>query len=349
MRRFTVLFVTGLLVAGLAAPAGASHRFSVMTTMTYNLYVGADLGSLNPGLILPTIVKTNFPERAQAIAAEIDRRNPDVIGLQEVSDLSVTFADGTPVPGQPQLDYLDILLDALEARGEKYVVASEVVNAEVSLPLDDSFTVFGNLTDRDVILARSRTTSTSNARSGNYRVNFAVPGLGIEFTRGWTSVDAKVGGAQFTFVNTHLEVEPDFTTFEGICLVESAPVPCQIPQAEELVNEVLAKSEHPTVLLGDFNAEPGTTAYDIIKGAGLADAWNDQLFRHRPGFTCCQDEQLDNEKSKLDQRIDQIWLGKGVNPRFVLAGTVGDRWWQKTPSGLWPSDHAGVVAYLIWR
>ncbi|MDH3680034.1 MAG: endonuclease/exonuclease/phosphatase family protein [Acidimicrobiia bacterium] len=360
MRRSIVTVAFGLLffMGGVVSPAEADGHGDIASpkVMTLNLYVGADLSSFNPVQILETIEATDFEERAATIAEEIDDRNPDLIGLQEVSDLSVTFGQfGEPVPGEPQLNYLQILLDELAERGEHYFVASEVTNAKVSLPLDPDGFVWGNLIDRDVILAREGTEILSKD-SGNYQVNFRVPFppppekpiTEIEFTRGWTLVHAKVDGDEFTFVNTHLEVEPNFETFEGICVVDG-PIPCQIPQADELVG-ILSKIDNPTILVGDFNAEPGTVAYDIIADAGFVDAWDIRLFGFIPQQenTCCQAEDLLNPYSQLSQRIDIIFIR--VDGEAISLSTVFfDRFWEKTPSGLWPSDHGGVVSTLLYE
>ena len=55
----------------------------------------------------------------------------------------------------------------------------------------------------------------------------------------------------------------------------------------------------------------------------------------------------------LDQRIDFILVRdeEGRSDESILesvfAIVVGDELEDRTPSGLWPSDHAGVVARLI--
>ena len=63
-----------------------------------------------------------------------------------------------------------------------------------------------------------------------------------------------------------------------------------------------------------------------------------------PGFTCCQDSLLLSPVSLLSRRIDLV-LFRGD---FGVVGVdaVGDNAADRTPSGLWPSDHGGVVATL---
>jgi hypothetical protein len=63
-----------------------------------------------------------------------------------------------------------------------------------------------------------------------------------------------------------------------------------------------------------------------------------------PGYTCCNAENLLNPIPTMTQRIDHVladWDGGVLRSRVV--GIDPDN---RTPSGLWPSDHAGVVAAL---
>jgi exonuclease III len=105
----------------------------------------------------------------------------------------------------------------------------------------------------------------------------------------------------------------------------------------------------PLVLGGDFNttaddpSNPSYVIYQTLINAGLTDAWK-LLHPNQPGFTCCQDADLLNARSKLSHRIDLILFRglAGVDNMKVFGDLPSDR----TPSGLWPSDHAGVVATL---
>ena len=91
-----------------------------LTVMTQNVYIGADgapvLASPSPETIaaaLASIAANNFPARAGAIAKEAaDAGGPLLIGLQEADII------GTPTG---TLNYTQILLDQLAARGLNYV------------------------------------------------------------------------------------------------------------------------------------------------------------------------------------------------------------------------------------
>ena len=95
-----------------------------------------------------------------------------------------------------------------------------------------------------------------------------------------------------------------------------------------------------TVITGVPSA---TATYQSILAAGYADAWS---ARHPsdPGFSCCQATNLLNPTSTLTERVDLV-LTRG--PFHVAkASLVGDEPSDRLPSGLWPSDHAGVVVNL---
>ncbi|MGI9295161.1 MAG: endonuclease/exonuclease/phosphatase family protein [Pseudomonadales bacterium] len=338
--------ITAVILFSVLAPAGADHTVRIRT-MSQNLYIGADLERLlagePPAAVLATVQQTNFPARAVEIARAIDAFRPDLIGLQEVSLITLFDTNGNVLL---ELDYLAILLDALAARGEHYTVASTINNADVTLPIDPAAGTFGRLLDRDVILARNRTTTTSNAVSANYTDNLVVDfgGFPLEFTRGYTAVDANVKGKDVRFVNTHLEVE------DLPCVTSSGLQICQDLQSAELI-KVIDDEKLPVVLVGDFNAEPGTTAYQTVADAGYIDTWTIRYpYNNEPGYTCCQAEDLTGP-NQLSVRIDHIFVKDSDDfPIFsAITTVVGDWERRRTPDGLWYSDHGGPWAKLKTR
>jgi hypothetical protein len=115
----------------------SSPKFCVtsppLNLMTWNIYLGADLTPIfvatTPqefvaavGSAYKKIQASNFVERANSIANEIKQTRPDLIGLQEVSLLRTQSpSDGPTTPAtNVSLDYLQILIDALNVRGLKY-------------------------------------------------------------------------------------------------------------------------------------------------------------------------------------------------------------------------------------
>jgi hypothetical protein len=377
------LFLLGSSVVSADGRAnGISHRTvrfaRPVKVMTQNLYIGADLNrvlgveSLEdlPEVVAETfaiLLATDFPERAEALADQVARFRPHVIGLQEAVVLlrqsPGDFFLGNPVPAQEvEYDYLAILLDALAARGLHYTVAARVANADIEVPmhvglgpggmplLDDIRTI-----DHDVILVRSDVApSISHPTTRHYTVNLQVGLAGIatvELTRGVAAVDVEIGGTTYRVVTTHLEERLDEL---GLGLEQ-----IQAAQASELI-AALDTETLPVILLGDLNSSPAdrptqfaVPPYQLFTGMGYTDIWHSSPFgHHKPGLTCCQEETLTNETSTFDRRIDHIFVRNGVEflPAQAvgpnIAFVVGERPQDKTPSGLWPSDHAGIFARM---
>jgi endonuclease/exonuclease/phosphatase family metal-dependent hydrolase len=336
-----VLGAMGLRPAWADAPQVAQRQ---LTVASYNLYLGADLTPLfsattpadlvqRAGQIYANVVKTDFPARADAIAELLAANPPDIAGLQEVA-LWETGPIGGPL--SPSYDFLQLLLDALARHGLVYRPVA--VNANFSGESPISGTTAARFGDRDVIIARADLPAAmlkvSDPESHNFAAQLviptAIPGLSFTVPRGWSAVDVKVRGKTVRFANTHLEA---FST------------PVRNAQGTELA-AALATATHPVVLVGDLNSRPDDTAgaYGTFAAAGYADAWP---VVHGPdgGFTSGQSELLDNVPSLLDHRIDYVLY----QPRAVEAleaDVIGDELDDRTFTGLWPSDHAGVVATL---
>jgi hypothetical protein len=327
--------------------------------MTRNLYFGADLTPVfraTSGTELVQAVTaayknvqdTDFPERAQALAGEIAGKDPQLVGLQEAALWRSQTPAGPGAATHVEYDFVDILLRALAARGRHYAVVASVTDGDYEAPrAAPAGPQDVRLTDRDVLLARTDLPrayfSVGAPRSGSFaaRVTLTSPVLGtVVVPHGWVAVDATVRGRTTRVVSTHLE--------------NLSPA-VQVLQARELLDGPL-NTRLPGVLVGDLNsaaggvgAEPGRTdtrTYGDLLAAGFTDAWT---ARHRgdllaAGFTCCQDATLHNTASALRQRIDYVLFRGGLTA--LAAGRVGARPGDRTPSGLWPSDHAGVWGVL---
>lgn len=318
--------------------------------MTYNVYVG---GSADPLLAVEnllqvpqevanmydSVIASDFPGRAAAIAKSIKASQPHLIGLQEVSLIrrqspGDRIAGGTVPAEEIVVDFLQILMDALQAEGLNYQIAGKVENMDIEMPM---FTDTGiddvRLTDYDVILSRSDV-AISRSVSANYTNMLTFETLGLGVLRGYAAVDATVSGTTYRVVNTHLEAE---------AIGEES----RIAQMRELV-DVLNEETLPIILLGDFNTPaPDGTAYQILLSAGYVDIW--QMDSQGTGNTCCQAPTLQNETSQHRKRIDQIFVRNLEFPAQTLTRTIGDTPSERLTSGLWPSDHAGVVAHLVFE
>jgi endonuclease/exonuclease/phosphatase family metal-dependent hydrolase len=361
--RFLVLILT--LGTGshwaYAEQAGVGGKRDI-DVMTLNLYLGADLSplsTLNPSdpdfnvkfltgvvTIYGHIVASNFPTRAEAIAREVARRGPDVIALQEVSLLrrqspGDAIGGGTTPATQVVLDYLAILLAALDHQGAHYAVATMSQDTDVEVPLVTGPGTFDDLrlTDREVILVRTDLPPgylrATNPQAGNYAAALPLP-IGISVLRGWCSIDLQVRGRAFRVINTHFEEAlpaflPDIQGFQAYELLTTGP----------------ANTELPVILTGDFNSDAygnyGPSVYPLLTSfGGFSDAWSVA----RPGelgLTWGHDESLADPGVLFTLRIDYV-LYRGERLHASDAETIG--WPIRATPPLWFSDHAAVLAEI---
>jgi hypothetical protein len=336
-----------------------------LTVMTRNVYLGADLSPAigasdlceaidGAGVIYNEVQRTDFPERAVPLAREIRRAKPHLVGLQEValwriqnpSDLGAPPINPNAQPATTvQYDFLDLLKKEL---GNKYRVVGVQEEFDAELPADidasdSTGTACGadldaRLTMRDVILARDGV-KTGRVRKGHYKERYVadVSGIEVPADRGWLWTPARVGEAKFRFVNTHLEAFGDPEIREA--------------QAKELIKKAL-RGKGQKVLVGDLNS--GLPKRHKV-GPGLTDNPDDPLaFRALKDFgmkdrgavqSCCYPSPLDDPSYLFDHTVDHVL----VKPKVKRAGrafVTGDDPGEMTPSGLWPSDHGGVVSTL---
>jgi endonuclease/exonuclease/phosphatase family metal-dependent hydrolase len=368
-RRPAILF-SAIAVLILATPVAADAAkvepgAPKVTVMTRNVFLGADLGPAldattldgaidGAGVILNEVDETNFPERAKPLAKEIAESGADLVGLQEValwrqqipSDLPPEFG-GTPAT-EVKYDFLALLLQELEAIDVHYevVVVQEEFDQELPADLDGSndtggflgAELDGRLTMRDVILAKkgSAVRPTGETDGAHYTNMFSSVIGGfvlIPVERGWVSTEVTVGGSstKFRFINTHLEAFGEDTIREA--------------QAKELFAPGgPLDTDEQVILVGDLNS--GTEARHNIHGT-------DQLaFQALLGFgmtdngaiqSCCYSDLFDPTQV-FDHTVDHVLTKPGLRTRnaFVTGNDPAER----TPSGLWPSDHGGVVSTL---
>ena len=191
MRAF--ILTLALLTAALNGPAMAQQAVPfrgdrMVTVMTRNVYhgVNAEFSQVAAATSLPDLIAKvagvyngyharNFPERAAAIAAEIEATRPDLIGLQEaVLVRTQSPPDGPATPATTvDLDYVQLLIDALAARGLAYERVATSIGWDIELPSALGFDV--RHTDREVILARADLKTAdlklSNAQTGHFATN----------------------------------------------------------------------------------------------------------------------------------------------------------------------------------
>jgi hypothetical protein len=373
--------VTTLVAMPMAtvAQAAPTPPAKPVTVMTRNLYLGADinrpveaaLAAQEAGLSAEEIVQvlavatdltraivdaTDFPTRSTLLAREIAGARPDLVGLQEVALWRSGPLELDKV-GQPNAetvdeDFLEILLDDLAAAGAPYQASVIGERADVESP---SFTRTGGnprdvrLTMRDVILTRAGSSvrvTGDHDQVFDHNLPVTIAGVEMNFSRGYQWVDVRAGNTSFRFVNTHLEA---FSSDLALA------------QAMQMVAQATA-SDRTTVIACDCNSDPlldvvkpidhvpHKAPYEFITGPG---GYTDQWLEWAPaeeGWTSGLSELVnDPTPAGFDHRIDMVF-GHTPDGRVldVDRGEVtGDELGDRDPAtGLWPSDHAGVVLRL---
>ena len=376
------------LLAAVAEAQSREGKAVQVEVMTRNIFLGADLGPAlrsdgfeefieANGAILREVDETNFPLRAQGLAEEIKRKKPDLIGLQEVAWWRTgPVAIPPAITGGPfgavttEYDFLEILLDELEARGMSYEPAVAKDEFDFEAPADendvdndappglfnpdpttddegpgslDDAELNGRLTMRDVILVNedSNVNATlSNPQTGTYSNLFTptIAGIVIPVTRGWTAGDVTVSLGQgqqkvqksFRFVNTHFEAFDDETQVPSI----------RAQQAAELVAG--PASPERTIILGDFNSDvPGVQPGDEQAFQTLLDAGFERRATSDPP-SCCVSDLFSSPPSEFDHQVDHIVTNMGDQVEVVNSTVTG----LSPVNGIYNSDHAGVYSKL---
>lgn len=302
---------------------------------TYNVYLGADLTvifeatdradlSRRARAVFDQVVATDFPARAAAIARMLVRDRVDLVGLQEVARWSRQRPDAEGGE-EVWLDFLEELLEALAIAGQAYDVHACTPNfrggAEVAGA--ETMSVLGH---NVVLVRRDGGVRVTDERTGDFGhtldIATPMPELVLNVARSWAWVDVEVEGHRLRFVNTHLEAWDRSV---------------RRAQRDELVRAV-GDPGFPVVVVGDFNEVPELVGLPPT----YEDAW---AVAGGPGkgLTCGHTPGLADPTSTTESRIDYVWV-RGA--RVARCWVVGDRPEDRTATGLWPSDHAGVLAEI---
>jgi endonuclease/exonuclease/phosphatase family metal-dependent hydrolase len=334
-----------IIAGGLLATVPASaEEDRVIRVMTQNMYTGTFfrelLAATTPAefvaamtLTYQHILATRPAERAATIADEIARLEPDLVGLQQASILRT----GTgPAATTVAFDLVQSLLTELAAKGRHYGIVAIVPGLDAEAPTTLGFDA--RVTTRDILIARTDLPA-SDFKLSNLQIRqyIAAPAAQTPVgpftdTSGFGAIDVTMRGRSFRFVTTHLDVHPTLSFLQATELVATA-----------------ANTTLPVILVCDCNATPDLptnptyASYQVIKNAGFIDAFR-TAHPNDPGFTVAQAENLLNPISSLSARIDLVQFRGpfGISDVRVVGATPAER----TPSGLWPSDHAGVAATL---
>ncbi|NJD32363.1 MAG: hypothetical protein FIB04_10800 [Gammaproteobacteria bacterium] len=379
MRRLILASLTAVAISVAASAFAAPPAAAVgdIDVMTQNQYIGADIAPLiqviagggtpaqfNQAVVtaLHTVAMSKPAGRVASLAGQIAVRKPHLVGLQDAWMLACVKAEeaeydpcALPYVADAFADHLALTSSAL---GGSYVIEAVVQNFAAIVPftLDGMNFAYLTVVDRDAILARSdvaKDTSyvklcdqeSPSGQGCNYHAMLLLGQAFPPVTRGYVAVQSNIGGKNYLFIDTHLEVE-------GLRNDPQSP-PIQSSQADELMDVIDDQEGYDRlILVGDMNSAPNDpalgadTPYTILS-SDLYDAW---VLRpgNTAGLSCCQDEFLTNRVSLLTRRIDLIFtreMPSAVKSARLIGEVAADR--LSPPGlGLWPSDHASVAAGL---
>jgi endonuclease/exonuclease/phosphatase family metal-dependent hydrolase len=138
------------------------------------------------------------------------------------------------------------------------------------------------------------------------------------FGRKAISADVTVRGQALRLYSTHLEYG---TQNESTRVQELQAILADVP------------GDRPTLLLGDFNARPDSSAVAVLRPT-MTDAWS----RANPSLPG-----LSFPAHNPTGRIDYIWISSSHGDRVQGARMLDDR-----AGSTWLSDHRGVAAAFRW-
>ena len=355
LRLVALSLVLGLVAPGVMAATADAQGAGPVRVLTRNLYLGANLDPAIRARSVPELLaasshifsvvqQTDFPQRAKALAREIADADPTLLGLQEAAVWYSGAFNSTAPATTIEYDFIAILRHELAAIGSPYDVVRVQPEADIEAPAGAPYFRDIRLLQQDAILVKAGLgdeVALTNAQSRNFDATLTITtGIGLEFVvhRGWVSVDAVVNKRSFRFVNTHLEA------FHPII---------RLQQAEELIapDGPIGSAPGPVILVGDLNSGPelpvpaNQLAFRALLAYGLVDTWA-VANPGDPGYTAGFNELLTDATAEgaLEHRVDHVMTTGNVG--VVSSRLYGIDPDNRTPSGQWPSDHAGVAASL---
>lgn len=251
----------------IAPPATAANP--TLTVMSRNLYLGADVGvalELIPDMpaaaqfMWDQAKATDFSKRSALFVEEINRENPDVIGLQEAT---IWYCKAHFWSGKTEV--FNFTEELLEALGGGYVVAEHegtkafnpgysigpipflttVEDPETFQPLFGSDKAACGFQIGDALLVKSdRASDVLAVGNTEYEAIYKVVPTLMEIRRGYAWADIRIGSTTTRFITTHLE-----------SLFSENDIPTAALQVQQLISD-LSKTKAPVIVMGDFNSDP---------------------------------------------------------------------------------------------
>jgi endonuclease/exonuclease/phosphatase family metal-dependent hydrolase len=282
---------------------------------------------------MATLDATDWRERAARMVAEIEAQNPDVVSLNEMVTVERQGLQYVGLPiADARVDFLAVFTEELAKRNLPYKLVKALPLTYAPVTIAEG--IFVTYYDRDALFVRNNVV-VANAVADTFAVTQALPGVPTQL-RGWIAADLTLRGRTWRFVATH--PEPSWPAGAG--------QPTQIAE----VIAAAGTTALPAVVAGDLNLEPTSPFHAQLTGAGFIDLLQEEYGSSPAGFTCCQDDPaLRNAAPTLVKRIDYVMVrpaqGYGLGPMDIQI--FGDEAVDRTASGMWPSDHAGLLAKLV--
>ncbi|MBI5528820.1 MAG: endonuclease/exonuclease/phosphatase family protein [Deltaproteobacteria bacterium] len=292
--------------AGGGGDAGADAGTPGVSVVTYNILHG--LGNEDP----PAGEYDGFGDRLPIIAAELARRRPDVVMLQEV------FAGG----GDGYPDVIKTLRAAMNSgAGDRYTVIFGPINGQP--PTKNSGSAFGQIT-------MTRLPIVSYA-------NYSVVEVEEMSPRSVLHARITAGGRDVDFFNAHLQGPDDPTAAatemnDVLAFIDATSVPGGI-----------------AVLGGDLNSPDSAPLYDVLRAAEFSEAGAMAGLICTPANNSgCTNSTIPLREpgNRTSKRLDYVFLrGAALDPAgcgLVFAEPVN-----LDGGVLWPSDHIGMGVWLV--
>ena len=281
MRKVAIIFAAVFLATNTPSAHASDATLKVMSR---NIYLGADVGvamKLIPDFkaaaqfMWDQVAATDFSQRAPLLAKEIITNKADVIGIQEAT---TWICKKNAWSGKTEvLNFTDQLLAATKSLGTEYVLAEKdgtkaknigfsiaaipfltIVNdPQTFQPLFGQDTAACGFEIGDALIIR-KDLASKIVRVGNteYEASYSIVPTLMTIYRGYTWMDIQVGNSTTRIVSTHLE-----------SIWDSNKIPNAAKQARQLVTD-LANTTIPTIVIGDFNADPRDPRKDAASNPG---------------------------------------------------------------------------------
>jgi endonuclease/exonuclease/phosphatase family metal-dependent hydrolase len=248
-----------------------------------------------------------WPQRLRMIRAEIERLSPAVIGLQEV------LRHRGLAPTVETCQAVQI------ADGLGYAVAYAAASDR-----GDS----GDVLEGNAVLSRMPIREEQN---------FRLPGEYSGESRSLLFTLIETPDGDLPVFVTHLNWRPQHGS---VRLEQAGFIAERVAQLAPVGGRPL-----PAILLGDFNAEPGSEEIGLLRDR-FADAWTCGG-DGSPGVTFDPANDYAREADERGRRIDYIFVQRRDQPPQVRTELAFTKPARSDDAVVWPSDHFGLVSDVM--